>query len=369
MKVKTITCHRVYNHGATLQQYALLRYLESQGHEAETINYTPEYLSNHHKFSIVSNPKFEKNFILKWIYLILKFPGRLIMLRRKIAFDTFENKHIKSTVINYKTNEEIKENLPDADAYICGSDQIWNSFFQNGRDPAFYLDFVPDNKPKISYAASFAIKKLETKVEDFVFQKVSRIDYVSVREKSALDILDKIGIKNAERVLDPVFLIDKEDWVRDFVKPINDDFIFVYDCDSNPAIKKTVLKASKDEGLKIYTVNKNIKYAHKNFYKKDSSFFLSLIYSSKYVVSNSFHAVAFSLIFNKNFFVFDRSESINTRMRDIMLMLGLEHLHLSFDEYKPLKDVKMVYQPINKLLKSNISSSKIFIDNALRIND
>ena len=149
MKIKTITCHEVYNHGASLQEHALLKYLENLGHHAEAIHYKPPYLSKHLSLWAVSTPKYRRNFIIKSLYLFAKLPSRLIDLKRKKAFDDFSKKHVKVDDILYTSNQDLKENLPIADAYICGSDQIWNSFFENGKDPAFYLDFVPDKKLKI----------------------------------------------------------------------------------------------------------------------------------------------------------------------------------------------------------------------------
>ena len=109
MKIKTITCHKVYNHGASLQEYALLKYLNNIGHEAKTIDYTPHYLSGHFNLFAISNPKFGKNVIIKILYLLAKLPQRLPLLKRKKAFDIFEEKYIPSTSCNYKTNEELKQ--------------------------------------------------------------------------------------------------------------------------------------------------------------------------------------------------------------------------------------------------------------------
>jgi len=365
MKIKTITCHKVYNYGASLQEYALLKYLNNNGHTAETINYTPSYLSNHFNLAAISNPKYNTNWLVKFLYVIAKLPQRLPLLKRKKAFDIFEQKYISSTQVKYLTNEDLKKNLPDADAYICGSDQIWNSFFQNGKDPAFYLDFVPEDKLKISYAASFAIDEIEDGLKNFVKEKVSRINYVSVRENSGVKILNKLGLKNIEEVLDPVFLLNAQHWIDNFVTPIKENYIFVYDCDANEQIKNIVKETSKRYHLKIYTVNQNIKYAHKNYYQKGPKTFLSLIYGASFVVSNSFHAVAFSLIFNKLFFVVDRNENINTRMRDIMNMVGLSNLHLGKDEYKTFDKVQIDYKKVNEILKSKIKESNSFLNNAL----
>ena len=367
MKIKTITCHKVYNYGAILQEYALVEYLKNMGYEVETINYTPNYLTYDFSFfANSSNPKYSSNLFVKLLYLIGKIPHRILALQRKKSFDYFEKKFIPSTNYNYKTNEELKKNLPIADAYICGSDQIWNSFFQNGKDPAFYLDFVPEDKLKISYAASFAIEEIEEELKPFVKEKVNKLNKISVRETSGINILNELGITKVTQVLDPVFLIDKEIWKEKFVKLIPEKYIFVYDMDSNEQIKKITKHVSKKYKLKIYTVSSNIKYADKAFYTGGPEMFLSLIGNATYVIGNSFHAVAFSLIFEKNFLVFDRNEQINTRMRDIMNLLDLSHLHLKIDEFKEIDTIDIDYKIVNRKLKHEIEKSKFFINSSIK---
>ena len=212
MKINTITCHDVYNHGASLQAYALMNYLIQQGHDVEIINYKPDYLSGHYKLFSISNPKWEKNFLTKIIYWSLKVPGRIPGLKRKQAFDNFTAKHLMLTSQCYRSNIELKNSLPEADAYICGSDQIWNSLHQNGRDKAFYLDFVSKDKLKLAYAASFATDSIADEFKPMVKQLVSELDGIGVREFSGVKILNDLGITNAVNVLDPVFLLNKDSW-------------------------------------------------------------------------------------------------------------------------------------------------------------
>lgn len=106
MKICTITCHDVYNVGASLQAYALQTYLKSLGHDVKIIDYKPDYLSKHYRLDIVSNPKYDKPF-LKQAYLLAKLPGRLHMLPRKKAFDSFTAKYLDLTK-RYTSNEELK---------------------------------------------------------------------------------------------------------------------------------------------------------------------------------------------------------------------------------------------------------------------
>ncbi len=368
MKIKTITCHEVYNHGASLQEYALLTYLEEQGHNAETIHYKPHFLSNHFKLWLVSNPTFNKNIILRFIYRVLKLPKRLVNLKRKKCFDDFSNKYIKTTTKLYKTNDDLKKNLPEADAYICGSDQIWNSFFENGKDPSFYLDFVPDNKLKLSYAASFAIDQLEEKIKPFVKEKISRLNYVSVRESSGKKILEDLGLTNAHQVLDPVFLLNPTSWEDLEDNSIEKNkYIFIYDFDSNPIIKQMALQLKKDNGWDIITVNELINYADKNYFLKGPDKFLTLLKNASFVISNSFHAVAFSIIFQKDFVVFNRSYKINTRMRDLLKSIDLEQLLIlneGMAQKHQINDVN--FSPVKEKLDTLIINSKAYLNNALK---
>ena len=101
MRICTITCHDVYNHGASMQAYALMKYLSKCGHDVKIIDYKPEYLSNHYNMWSINNPKWERNIVTKSIYLTLKFPERLISRKRKKSFDDFKNKYLNITDKRY----------------------------------------------------------------------------------------------------------------------------------------------------------------------------------------------------------------------------------------------------------------------------
>lgn len=369
MKIKTITCHEVYNYGASLQEYALLRYLKDLGHDAETIHYKPDYLSNHFNLWRISNEKYEKNIILKSIYLALKLPERLISLKRKRSFDAFSASFIPSTKKLYRTNEELKKNVPEADAYICGSDQIWNSFFQNGKDPSFYLDFAPNDKLKLSYAASFAIDKLEDNIKGFVKEKVSRLDHVAVRESSGKNILIDLGFDQVTQVLDPVFLVEKEKWsqLSDGTSEKN-KYIFIYDFDSNPLIKKFATRLKHKYGWDLISVNQNIDYADQNYFFEGPQKFLSLVENAEFVISNSFHAVAYSIIFQKKFVVFNRTYKINTRMRDLLGSIDQSELLMIDEETVNNFDLNAIdYSKSVEKLKVLVERSKNYLGKALQV--
>jgi Polysaccharide pyruvyl transferase len=189
------------------------------------------------------------------------------------------------------------------------------------------------------------------------------LNAVSVREASGIRILEELGIQNATQVLDPVFLMGSNYWKTNFVKPIKEKYIFVYDFDGNSNIKKTAIEMAKKENLKIFTVNDTLNYTSKKYINSGPDVFLSLVFNAKYVLTNSFHAVAFSLLFNKKFLVFNRNEAINTRMRDLLNSLDLGHLLVNkstnFDE------IEIDYKKVNEIIETKTLVSKSFLNNAL----
>ncbi|MGM0874216.1 MAG: polysaccharide pyruvyl transferase family protein [Bacillota bacterium] len=366
MKVCTITCHDVYNHGASLQAYGLMKYLMNCGYEVEIIDYKPTYLSNHYNLLSFNNPKWEKNIVTKTIYLTLKIPVRIPALKRKKAFDKFTCKYLKITNTRYTSNEELKKNLPDADAYICGSDQIWNSLHSNGKDPAFYLDFVPEEKIKASYAASFATETISEEYKSMVKERVERLDGVGVREKSGVEILKRLDIDKAINVVDPVFLLDKEDWNNLCVREFNEKYILIYDFDNSQLIEKVATEISKEKGYKIYTINPGkFKYAVKHFEFDGPEIFVSLIKNAQFVISNSFHAAVFSILYEKDFAIVNRTEAINTRMRDLLDDLRLND-RLINENYKLDTLMRNIdYSEPKEILKQKILYSRNYLKEVL----
>lgn len=136
MKIKTITCHDVYNVGASLQAYALVTYLRKLGHDAQIIDYKPDYLSNHYPLWGLGNPAYDKP-VIRELYNLAKLPGRLKARNGKAEYDRFTAEFLPLTPRRYTSNDDLKQNPPEADVYFAGSDQIWNCFFPNGKDPAF----------------------------------------------------------------------------------------------------------------------------------------------------------------------------------------------------------------------------------------
>lgn len=355
MKIKTLTTYDVYNYGASLQAYALQTYLTDIGNDVEIINYQPEYLTRKYDYKWV-NPEswMSRNIVTRFIYRILKYVQRQTTLGRKRKFDEFNHKILKETKRKYLTYDDLCQNPPEAELYIVGSDQIWNVFYETGRDKAFYLDFV-NNGVKASYAASFSFLDIDDENLERIRKSLSTFKVVSVREYQGLDILNKMGI-NGTWVLDPVFLLSVDKWKKlmsDFKK--TEPYLLVYDFEGNSLLETFAKNYAKQKGLKIYSITDTYPrlYADRNFNSAGPKEFLSLIYNCDAFVSNSFHGTAFSIIFHKPVFVFNRHRhKVNSRMQSLVKLFGLENCIISdyTDSEKAMK-VSFDFSSIDRIKK------------------
>jgi len=363
VKIKTITCHNVYNYGASLQAYALVRHLKDLGHTVEIIDYNPSYLSNRYNLWSVS-PKWSRSIVLKLMYWLLKVPARLIRdTPRRRAFNHFTKDHLPLTSRTYRTNEELKSDIPQADLFIAGSDQIWNSTYPNGRDPTFYLDFASATSIKASYAASFGTDRLEVELQKSIKAWLTAFDCISVREATGLAILDTIGMSGVQ-VMDPAFLLTADEW-RGLAtdKSIRGKYILVYDFENNPAIADFATDLSTRTGLPIVTLIDNPCYACKHRYISNASpwDFLGLIRNGEFIISNSFHGTVFSIIFNKEFFTFGRmNQNVNSRMTDLLSVLGItDRLITNATHAGEIRAID--YPAVNAVLTDRIAHSRAYL--------
>lgn len=362
MIIKTITCHDVYNVGASLQAYALMKYLEELGNDVSIIDYKPNYLSHHYELFYADNPAYRKNVLTKLLYVVAKLPVKLSQQKRKRIFNNFTRKYLKLTK-RYESNEELKRNCPYADIYIAGSDQIWNPLFQNGKDPAFYLDFAPDTSVKATYAASFAVNSFPVELVDKTAKMLNKMDFISVREKTGLDVLEQLGITNCCEVLDPVFLLPKEQWndVSSEKKIIKEKYVLVYDFEKSDVIRAIAQKIAQEKQLKVVTLFKT-NYSDINYTSAGPLEFLNLVRNAEYIISNSFHATAFAVIFEKKFCVVGRKENINSRMVDLLCKIGLSNQYVTSSECIPYT---IDYSQVNEQLGFYIKYSKNFLHEVL----
>lgn len=322
MKIRTITCHNVNNFGASLQATALCEYLRRLGHDAKVIDYIPERHGHIPHRSRLRT-------ILEWPLFrpIARLIDNYREYRRRDRRRRFAG-YLSTLPLTerYSSLNQLRDNPPQADLYIAGSDQIWNPRFANGRDPAFYLHFGPESVRRASYAASFASKRLP--VDSFYNMKarLARLDDISVRESSGLDILTSLGYEGIQ-VVDPVFLLPRSYWdaVADRSEIVHKgNYILLYGFDAGSLIMSVARQLSKQLGIPVISISPYpVKGVKKNYCNAGPVEFLSLLRGASVVLTESFHALAFAMIFQVPFYAFRRQESLNARLTDFLSSLGL----------------------------------------------
>lgn len=376
MKTKTLTFHCAYNYGAMLQTYALQQTLKKIDIENEVIDFRPEKLRENYSVTIYKkNKNIIKNLISLLTYKVRK--------NRKILFENFLREEIKLSSRTYFSYEELKEDIVEKDVYIVGSDQVWNP--EVIYSPAYFLNFEEKEIFKIAYAASFGQDKILEKYYPTIKESLENFDNISVRENSGVELVKKIASREATKVLDPVFLLSKKEWDKlgkeksDILNSkLEKDYILIYSLENNSLLLEIAEKIKKITGKQIvilhsdYTIRTKLKIClskNINIVEAGPKEFINLFSNADYILTNSFHGTAFSIIYNKKFVVLPHTTR-NTRMESLLGELGLLNkfidetiLKLSDEELE--KKFYNYGTDIEKILEKKIKMSKEFLQKAL----
>lgn len=318
-KIGIITFHRAVNYGAVLQTYALQKTLIKLDIENEVIDYKCPFIINEYKPFSIKKGKFVKSIIQSILECRIRS-------KKRRKFDHFVTKNIKLTK-NYDTLESLKECNDYFTAFITGSDQVFSPVCV-GFDEAYFLTFA-DSSKKYSYAASFGTGVLNSNIIPEYKKRLQDFQKISVRENSGKKIISDIVGKDAIVSVDPTLLLKKYDY-KDIVGTTTEkDYIVVFNVSGYTELMDYAEKLAKEKNLKLIYINdqyyKKVGIAER---KTDVSpeEFLALFKNANYIVTNSFHATVFSIIFNKQFAV-DLTVSDGTRNNRIAELL--EYLNLS----------------------------------------
>ena len=306
MKIGIITFHFPLNYGATLQAYALQHCLEHMGHQAEIIDYQPAYHTQKYNW--------------RWSHFGINDSNlRYLALNR--GFKRFCKRYLKTSRL-YTSYEDLQRDPPEADAYICGSDQIWCPHISNG-DPAYFLDFAPEGTKRIAYAPSFGVAQISEKDMQNMAGYLKKFDRISSRELSGKKLVGEMTGLDVDCVVDPTFLIEDYHSITTAPK-IKKDYILEVILQPSQLLESTARSLAAKTGLPIIRVYgfafKRWKYQGRNLYPGPDGY-VGLMQNAKYVVTNSFHATVFSLIFKRPFFVVALSGSVtskSTRMTELL---------------------------------------------------
>ena len=308
-KTLLITLHSINNPGSALQAYALNRFLNDNGIKNEIIDYRPYY------------SKIGTQIIKGIIRTIVFYPNERETNRK---YNTFVKKYMKLTRKRYFLYSQLKNKSPEADCYIVGSDQLWNPDYECGKDSAYTLSFIK-GKDKIAYATSVGKPTLsESELENLAL-RIEDFKWISVREKSTSKLLSAKMARDVSWVCDPVFLLDSKDYLNLVTENKYGDYAVMYLAVASPMLDKYIEYLRSVLGLKIIQAGGNLKRCNCDLHLKNigPEEFLTLIQHAKFVISGSFHATAFSLLFKKSFCAF-LPESNGERILSILSLTGLE---------------------------------------------
>jgi len=392
------------NYGGNLQAYALATYINMlDGYEAEQIAF--QFEGNPNKPIILReliqkktkrlvckmflHPKWTAkkiihiasiNSIKCCLYSFINSKYRKRFDIREAAIRSFNECKIPHSKSNY-SQDNISASNALYDIFVVGSDQVWS-----GCSEAFALGFVEKGKGKLSYAASISRQSISEEHSYFLRERLRDYDSISVRDVTDFQIVSKLTSKDVQIVLDPAFLLTREEW--DKIVPArsycDEPYVFCYYLGNSESVKKLTKKFAKEKGLKLITLPHFIDNSNA-FIKNDFLFgdiqeyaispadFVGLIKNAEYVFTDSFHAAVFSLIFQKEFFVFDRvSKWGNMSTRIINLLSQFDCIdHFCSGEEKEtvlyLTECKRInYSRVSNQFENAVANSKRYLVQALK---
>jgi len=368
MKIGILTYHRAHNYGAVLQAYALKTYLVSLGHEAEIVDYWPEY--HEQKFRLFDwqtlREKRGINFVISLLKQIISY------LRRKpkyTRFSFFIERYldIQNKKPLYRNEAEI---LDLCELYIYGSDQIWRLEKETQAfDLVYFGEYPKTRAKKISYAASMGVIPQLVELNSLLMHQLNNFQSISVRERALELVIKNITKQPICQVLDPVFLLQRSQWEliakngsSKFVPKQN--YLLFYHLNHSIEAIELAHKISRELNLRICVIGRTYPDAKRHMSAAGPLEFVKLFYNASFIVTTSFHGVAFSLLFRKQFFALGMANN-SARATDLLTQAGIPNRYLC-NTYEPEIGQPINYDDVESNLYTAIQHSKQFLNSELK---
>lgn len=386
-KVGIITLyHKNYNFGGLLQAYALpLAIKKNFEMDAEQI----DYIEVRKTGDVVGNKKRNMS-IIGQLYSVIYKLGIIFFTKinqrelicRENAFEKFiEEIPHSETVYNYSSISSCSEQYG---VFICGGDQIWNDYGCEENIKVYTLQFVSDKIRKISYAPSMAILETTDSFKSIMKNGMKELYAISVRERRSHTILQPLTNKTIEIVADPVLLLENKEWEKEIkVIDIKSKYIVCYLLGDSKNQRKAVNKFAKKFNLLVVTfphiiynaVRKcDLFFGNIHDYTSGPREFLGLIRNAELIITDSFHACVFSMIFQKPFVVFERNKigekgNMNSRIYDFLEEYHLENQLMTEKELIEMKKIPEIdFTYAHEHWKKRREESLEYLGNALKNN-
>ncbi len=354
LNIGLMTCF-VDNYGACLQAYALQQTIKKSGNDVEIIKYIGEqgYEPDRGWKKWIRNPLF------RWIRRRTNLSYEFYCERRG-AFDAFRNRYLEFSSQSFHSFAELQKKANIYDAYVCGSDQIWNPNLYHGNNHCYYLDFVEPGKKRIAYAPSIGISSIPVEYQRDMKELLNRMDVLSTRERTGAEIVTELSGRECRTVLDPTLLLSKEEWSSVARKPdVNVPYVFCYVFGDQEYIGKFIHMVKEKTNLPILTIPFSAREQKPELEEVTGAGpedFVGLIKNASLVITDSFHATAFSINLNTPFYTMLRNgegdrNNMNSRVLDILHDLGLQDRIISGEKDFPDKlDMDLSFENSNSIL-------------------
>lgn len=359
MKIGILTFHCAHNYGAVLQCYATQEFLRSLGHEVEIINYRPEYLLRPYRLFDKGNitrggfKRLHKNILQELII----FPTRY---SRWKVFQRFINKRLSLS----KPFTELSSVPNTYDAYIIGSDQVWNPNITCGFDEVYFCNFPfsKGSKKYIAYATSMESKALSATDIQFYHEHLRNFDAISVREKNLQELLSPLADVSILHVLDPTLMVPSDIWDK-FIIPSSrkEKYVLVYQVVYDENTLRIAREVANQLKSSVLVVASEASFYRRHDYNTSPEEFVHLIKNAECIITTSFHGTAFSIILNRPFYTL--KHNWNTRSSSLLVKLGIQDRMID-PIVTPLFS-KIDYREVNVKLDVLRKESQDFLINAL----
>ena len=361
--ITIITLQNVRNYGSVLQALATQKIFESLGCEVGFFNYLRS--NNATPWVRIKNWTNKKPLLTKVLIGALLYPTFVLQDRR---FRKFLNKHLNVQEKVCTTMADFEELELTSDIYCTGSDQTWNSGWNGGILPELFLAFVPEHIKKIAYSASFGKSKLDTWEKEETCKLLARYQAVSVRESTGVDICSELGC-DATHVLDPTLQLDRTFWSSYAgCRPLEYGYVLIYQLNTNKSFDRFAKEFAHRKGLRLVRFCTRIDQILKNgksLVVPEVQDFVRYIFHADYVITDSFHATAFSINVNTQFISIYPND-YSSRLGSILKLVGLEDRHLlSYDDFSLVEAPAIDFSYANKILDEERAKGLDFLRRAI----
>ena len=366
MKIAYITLSCAYNYGAVLQTYATYRFLHDLGHDVKLIDYTADsYQIDRPDFVYRYTERWKKNFAFRALWRLTRYR---MARRQREHFRAFLLAHTPMTRA-YFSNDELRQNPPEADVFLTGSDQIWNTDFSIDAKPElpYFLDFLPEKTSRIAYASSFGKPALREEEFSQIRELLRPFSAIGVREDAGRQIVEGLGLQ-ASVVADPTLLLGKQAWeeLAD-ARICREPYALLFLIFPDAALVKSAETLARKRGLRLIIVSSYPAGTRGTVAMPKVEQWLSYFRHAEIIFTDSFHATVFSLIFEREFVVSTRAR-YNNRIDTLLNRAGICERATSNCELDALENIlsqRIDYDKAWERLNSFIGDSKAWLTHAL----